>query len=85
MTRIEDARRKVRTARYALGIGAAVALTAFAAAARASHPGTHHAAQPAAAAASRDDQDQSGFFGDDSFSNIGPSGSAVPQVQSGAS
>ncbi|HEU5372205.1 MAG TPA: hypothetical protein VFU51_07435 [Gaiellaceae bacterium] len=84
MTRIEEARRKLTSVRYALGIGAAIALAAFAAAARVSHPATHHATQPAAAA-SEDDQDQGDFFGDGSFSNIGPSGSAAPQVQSGAS
>jgi hypothetical protein len=83
MTRIEEARRRVTTVRYAIGIGAAVAFAAFAAAARVSHPATH-AAQPAAAMQSEDDQDGGGFFGDDS-SNIGPSGSAAPQVQSGAS
>jgi hypothetical protein len=84
MTRIEEARRRVTTVRYAIGIGAAVAFAAFAAAARVSHPATH-AAQPAAATQSEDDQDGGGFFGDDSFSNNGPSGSAAPQVQSGAS
>jgi hypothetical protein len=84
MTRIEQARRRVATTRYALGIGAAVALAAFAAAARAAHPGSHHATQPAAAAVSELDQD-GGFFGDDSSSTIGPSGSAAPQLRSGAS
>jgi len=63
MTRIEQARRRVATTRYALGIGAAVAL---------------------AAAVSELDQD-GGFFGDDSSSTIGPSGSAAPQLRSGAS
>jgi hypothetical protein len=85
MTRIEQARRRVATVRYAIAIGAAVALATFAAAARASHPATHHAAQPAATASESDDQSGRGFFGDGSDSNIGPSGSAVPQVQSGAS
>jgi hypothetical protein len=85
MTRIEQVRRKLTTARYALGIGAAAALAAFAAAARVSHPATHHA-QPAAATASETESDSDdGFFGDGSFSNIGPSGSVAPQVQSGAS
>jgi hypothetical protein len=84
MTRIEQARRRVAAVRYAVGIGAAVALAAFAAAAGASHPGTHHAAQPAATASESDDR-SGGFFGDGSYSSIGPSGSAAPQVQSGAS
>jgi hypothetical protein len=84
MTRIEEARRRVTTVRYALGIGAAVALAAFAAAARISHPGSHQTGQPATAAA-ESEQDGGGFFGQGSFTNIGPSGSAAPQVQSGAS
>lgn len=85
MTRIEEARRRVTTVRYALGIGAAVALAAFAAAARISHPGTHRTGQPATAAAAASEQDGGGFFGQGSSANIGPSGSAAPQVQSGAS
>jgi hypothetical protein len=85
MKRIEEARRKVTTVRYALGVGAAVALAAFAAAARVSHPGTHHVVQPATATASESDQTDDFFGGDDSFSNIGPSGSATRQLRSGAS
>jgi hypothetical protein len=86
MTRIEQARRKLGTVRYAIGIGSAVALAVFAAAARASHPATHHATQPGVSVAADDSSsDGYGYFGDDSTSNIGPSGGAVPQLQSGAS
>jgi hypothetical protein len=92
MTRIEQARRRLTVTRYALGIGAAAALAAFAAAARASHPATHgvrSAGTSVTRSQSSQGSDDSYFFGDDdysgSYSNIGPSGSAAPQVQSGAS
>jgi hypothetical protein len=90
MTRIEQARRRVTIARYAIGIGAAAALAGFAAVARVAHPGTAQrvtSARTSVATASA--YDDSSFFGEDddlgSSSNIGPSGSAQPQVQSGAS
>ena len=88
MSRIEAARRRVTIARYAIGITAAAALAAFAAAARVSHPGTSHATSSSRAstrAATAATQDDSFFTGDDSGSSIGPSGSAPAQVQSGAS
>jgi hypothetical protein len=93
MSRIEKARRRVTVARYAIGITAAAALAGFAAVARSTHPGT--AAQrvttartSVATTSSYDDSSSSSFFGGDdseSYSNIGPSGSSQPQVQSGAS
>jgi len=90
MTRIEKARRRVTVARYAIGVTAAVALAGFAAAARATHPGTAQrvaTARTSVTTSSPSYDDSSSFFGDDSgsSSNIGPSGSAQPQVQSGAS
>ncbi len=91
MSRIEKARRRVTVARYAIGISAAVALGGFAAVARISHPGTAQrltTARTSVAATSSYDDSSATFFGDDgsgSYSNIGPSGSAQPQVQSGAS
>jgi hypothetical protein len=91
MTRIEKARRRVTIARYAIGITAAVALGGFAAVARVTHPGTAPrvaTARTTVTAASTSDDSSSKFFGEDdsgSYSNIGPSGSAQPQVQSGAS
>ncbi len=88
MTRIIEARRRVILTRYAIGIGSAVALAAFAAVARASQPGTHSATSTRTAVTRTSTYDDSTFFGDDgsgSYSNIGPSGSAEPQVQSGAS
>ncbi len=91
MTRIEQARRRVTIARYAIGITAAAALAGFAAVARATHPGTAQrvtSARTTVSTTSSYDDSSSSFFGDDdagSSSNIGPSGSAQPQVQSGAS
>ena len=85
-SRIADARRKVRIARYAIGVTAAAALAAFAAAARVAHPGTHYSTRTGAATAAVDEStSESYFFGDDNSSSIGPSGSASPQIQSGAS
>lgn len=91
MTRIERARRRVTVARYAIGITAAAALVGFAAVARATHPGTSQrvtSARTSVTTTSSYDDSSSDFFGDDdsgSSSNIGPSGSAQAQVQSGAS
>ena len=91
MTRIEKARRRVTFARYAIGITAAAALAAFAAVARSTHPGTAQrvaTARTTVTTTSSYDESDSSFFEDDdsgSYSNIGPSGSAQPQVQSGAS
>ena len=92
MTRIERARRRVTVARYAIGITAAAALAGFAAVARATHPGTAQRVTSArtsvtSTSSSYDDSNSYFFGGDDSgsSSNIGPSGSAEPQVQSGAS
>ena len=90
MTRIEKARRRVTFARYAIGITAVAALAGFAAVARAAHPGTAQrvtSARTSVTSTSSYDDSSSFFFGDDSGSSsgIGPSGSAQPQVQSGAS
>ena len=90
MTRIEKARRRITVARYAIGITAAVAFAGFAAVARVTHPGTSQrvaTARTTVTSTSTYDDSESSFFGDDSgsYSTIGPSGSAQPQVQSGAS
>lgn len=89
MTRIERARRRVVVTRYAIGIASAAALAAFAAVARSSHPGTHSATTGRTTVTRTTSyDDDSSFYGEDdsgSSSNIGPSGSAAPQVQSGAS
>jgi hypothetical protein len=88
MSRIEQARRRVTVTRYAIGIASAAALAVFAAVARTSHPGTHSSSTAIANVTTASTSDDSTFYGSDdsgSFSNIGPSGSATPQVQSGAS
>jgi hypothetical protein len=86
MTRIEAARLRLRIARYVIGIGAAASLAAFAAAARVSHPATHHASSPQATSTQPATSDDGFFSGDDdSSASIGPSGSVAPQIQSGGS
>jgi hypothetical protein len=83
-TRIATAQKNVRIARYAIGVTAVAALAAFAAAARVAHPGSAHATRSRAETASVEQTAAGSFFGDES-SYIGPSGSASPQIQSGAS
>ena len=87
LSRIDAARRNVRVARYAIGVGAAAALAIFAAAARASHPATHRSLREgtsaSSSAADQAQADQYGYF--DGGYSIGPAGSAAPQLQSGAS
>ena len=87
MTRIERARHRVTVARYAIGISAAAALAVFAAAARSSHPGTHTVRPPARTQqeATAETDDGATFFDDGGSFDIGPSGGAAPQIQSGAS
>ena len=90
MSRIAQARRKIRVARAAIGVGAVAALTVFAGLARASHPATSHARTGAttarqSSAAQNGDGTFFGGDGGDSYSYLGPSGSAAPQVQSGGS
>ena len=86
MARIEHARRKVRIVRAALGIGAVTGLAVFGGLARASHPATSHARTPNVSTRSVEQDDDSYFDNDSgSYSNLGPSGSAAPQVQSGGS
>ena len=89
MTRIDQARRKVRIARTAIGIGAAAGLAVFGGLARASHPASHTALTSDATARQTATTDESGDYfsggGSDSYSTLGPSGSATPQVQSGGS
>jgi hypothetical protein len=88
MSRIAQARRRITVTRYAIGIASAAALAAFAVIARTSHPGTHSSSTASTSATTAATSDDSTFYGSDdseSFSNIGPSGSATPQVQSGAS
>jgi len=87
MTRLEQARRKLGIARIAIGIGAVTGLAVFGGLARSSHPATSHARASNVSTRS-DEQSDDDFYGDDdsgSYSYLGPSGSAAPQVQSGGS
>lgn len=90
MTRLDRARRKVRVAQAAIGIGAATGLAVFAGLARSSHPATHHLRTTGASTQRSDEReaDDDSFLDNDdsdSYSYLGPSGSAAPQVQSGGS
>lgn len=85
MTRIEEARAKARVARNVIGIAAVAGFALFAGLARASHPGTHRTTVAGTASTSASAAQSNGYFGDDSYSYLGPSGGAAPQIQSGAS
>jgi hypothetical protein len=88
LSRIGTARRNARIARYAIGLTAAAGLAVFAAAARASHPGSHHsvrAGQTAQATTSSQSESSTDDFFGSGGSSIGPSGSAGSQLQSGGS
>jgi hypothetical protein len=90
MTRMEAARRNVRIARNAIAVSAIGGFVLFVGLARASHPGTSATASASKSSTSQttssSSQDDSLFgSGADSYSAIGPSGSASPQIQTGAS
>jgi hypothetical protein len=80
-SRIAEARRRVRLARYVLGAAAVAGFAVFGAAARGAHPATH---QAASTAESSDSQTASSSFGFGTAS-LGDSGNAAPQIQSGGS
>jgi hypothetical protein len=82
-SRIEKARRRLRVARVSIGAAAAAGFLVFAVAARASHPGTHHAQGSSAVSSADDVQAQSDDFGFGSGS-ISPSTGATT-LQSGGS
>jgi len=76
-SRIAEARRRVRLARYVIGAVAVAGFAVFGAAAHGSHPATHHTLP------SSESSDSTSFsFGSGS---LGDSGDAIPQVQSGGS
>lgn len=85
-SRLELARRRLRTARIAAIAGAAAAFGGLALAVRAAHPatsGTTHPLQtPSSLGEHEDDHDDDSFgFGGGSFGSTG----GAPQVQSGGS
>jgi hypothetical protein len=77
-SRIAEARRRVRLARYVLGAGSVAGLAVFGVAVRDAHPATHHTVQQASES---DDATTFSFGG----SSLGDSGSGAPQVQSSGS
>jgi len=79
---MELARRRLRIARYVIGVTAAAAFAAFAVAARDSHPGTQHASS--ASASRRSDDDTAGSFDFEGTASFGGA-STAPTVQSGGS
>ena len=83
-SRIEQARRRLRIARVSVGATAAAGLLAFALAARASHPGTHHSQASSSAGSSDDLQAQSDDFSFGSAA-ISPSTGGGTTLQSGGS
>ena len=86
MRRIERARRRVTFTRYVLGVASVAALAGFAAVARSANPGTHSATSTRTSVTRASSYDGALFSADGgSGSNIGPAGSAQPQIQSGAS
>ena len=87
-SRIEEARRRLRRARFGIGAAATAGFALFVFAARATHPGTSaasHVATVTQQTSSSDDDETSDSFGFDFGSgSIGPS-IGGPSVQSGAS
>ncbi len=84
MTRMEQARHRLRIARYTIAAAAIGGFAAFGIAARVSHPATHNRASTSSPRT--DESDDSGstfdFEGPPSFDN---SGSSAPSIQSGGS
>jgi hypothetical protein len=85
-SRLDNARRQVRIARYSIGAVAVAGFALFAMAARAAHPGkssTAAAVSSSASTSASDDQTAESFgFGTGSIS---PSVGSTPSVQSGGS
>jgi hypothetical protein len=87
MTRMELARRRLKLARYAIGVTAAGAFAAFAVAARDSHPGTQHASSASSSSSSSSQtaaDDTTGSFEFDGSASFGGA-STAPAIQSGGS
>ena len=84
-SRIEDARRRLRRARFGIGACAAAGFALFVFAARAAHPGTSAASPPVTQQSFSSDDDESSNSGFDFGSgSIGPSDGGF-SVQSGGS
>jgi hypothetical protein len=89
-SRVEEARRRVRTSRYVIGVAAAAAFAGLGLLVRAAHPGASSGATAGTASippSAFQNAQQSGnsFFGGGGGGTIAPSQSAGPTVQSGGS
>lgn len=89
-SRINEARRRLRTARRSIGVAAGIAFLGIAMAARAAHPGTnHHASASSSATAATSATSSSASSGDSFFDDSGATfsqtQSSTSQVQSGGS
>jgi hypothetical protein len=83
-SRLDQARRQLRVARYGLGAAAVACFGIFGLAARAAHPGIRmHASSASSSAVESDDDSVQDFdFGDGS---IGSSTGSAPAIRSGGS
>ena len=86
-SRITEARRRLRSTRYAVGVAAGITFAGLALVARVAHPGASaHAStsrQTTAPASATDSDD--GYFFDDGGGSFGSSQSSTPQIRSGGS
>lgn len=85
-SRVNEARRRLRTTRTSIGVAAGIAFAGLALMARAAHPGTskHTSTSSTTAQESNTSSTDDGFF-DDSGATFSQSQSSTPQVQSGGS
>ena len=84
-SRITEARRRLRSTRYAVGVAAGITFAGLALVARVAHPGAAHAStggRPSARAGAT--SADSGFFLDGG-GTFGSSQSSAPQIRSGGS
>jgi hypothetical protein len=88
-TRIEEARRRLRTTRRSIGVAAGIAFAGVALVARAAHPGTsQHASSnstPSATSTASTSSSSDDTFFDDGGATFSESQSSTAQTQSGGS
>jgi hypothetical protein len=85
-SRITEARRRLRSTRYAVGVAAGITFAGLALVARVAHPGAsaHASSGGQSAAQTSATEADSGFFFDGGGS-FGSSQSSTPQIRSGGS
>ncbi len=86
-SRITEARRRLRSTRYAVGVTAGITFAGLALVARVAHPGAsaHASTGGRASAQAGATEADSGFFLDDGGGSFGSSQSSTPQIRSGGS